>query len=528
MKHFIKNLLITALAFSITTVYAQPQTELKIDPLLFVSLKECRNIYQKIGNQLFPGWQFAKTPVLFYRPKVQEVLINYPHMPKGFSEYKGFNPLGNEKIYYRNETTFFDIDGQNTSFDIDSIQVLVVADRSSNLRNKLVDNILNRPKEVARKFLDEWSFIPSAYDDIFTILHESFHVYQHSKAPNKFANEVAVIKYPVLDPVNNALYVLEGNALRDALLAKDAGTRMNKAKEFVAVRTYRQSLLDSAWVEYENLNEYSEGLAKYIEFAFAKKGTALAPGTEMNYYAQFNGYGDALTKLLEGKINKMVDFVSVNNDAFENKFGSGPLKFKLYGLGACEGLLLDDLMPSWKSKIFNENVYLSDLLKESVKLSATQVQEYLQSAKKDYNYEKALADKQQFQKEGEIYAQNKANQILKTDKTLIRITYSGFAERASLSRFTPFGITKVSQNMSIYDLVPVLINFRDGVKLDMRKVYPVIIDKEKKQVLFAINTAPSELKLLDGNKFDNTDFLLSGADMSVSINGNIVDITFKK
>ncbi len=514
-------------AFKPASSVAQVSAELKIDPLMFVALKECRNISKQIGRDLFPGWQFQKTPILFYRPNVQEVLINYPHMPKGFKELKGYNLLGNEKMYYRNDTTFFNIDGQNTAFDIDSIRVLVVADRSSNLRNQLMDVALNRSKEFAQKYFDTWGFMSPAYDDIFTILHESFHVYQHSKAPEKFANEAAVMKYPVLDPVNNALYVLEGNALRDALLSKDAHIRMGKAKQFVAVRSYRQSLLDSVLVEYENLNEYAEGLAKYIEFAFAKKGTALIPGREMNYYAEFNGYGNALTKLLEEKINKMVEFVSVNNDAFENKFGTGPLRFKLYGLGACEGLLLDEIMPSWKGRIFKDKAYLSDLLKETVHLSPEQLQQYLQAAKRGYNYDKAYADKLQFEKDGLAYAQHKADKILKTEKTVVRISYDGFADKAFLYRFTPFGITRVNQYQSIYDLVPILIGFKDGVELDMKQPYPVLMDKEKKQVLFAVNISPSEIKTTGGNKIDNSDFTLFGTNMEIRVSGNIVDIRLK-
>ena len=68
--------------FGATATLAQQPTELKLDPLMFVSLKECRNISKQIGPALFPGWQFEKTPVLFYRPNVQEILINYPHQAK--------------------------------------------------------------------------------------------------------------------------------------------------------------------------------------------------------------------------------------------------------------------------------------------------------------------------------------------------------------------------------------------------------------------------------------------------------------
>ena len=118
--------------------------------MLLVSLKECRNITNNLGNELFPGWDFQKTPVLFYRPNVQELLINYPHKPKGFFLYTGFNPLGDDTIYVRNDTTFVPYDDQNTSTEVDSIRVLVVADPFSTLRNQLQD-MLGRPKELRKR-----------------------------------------------------------------------------------------------------------------------------------------------------------------------------------------------------------------------------------------------------------------------------------------------------------------------------------------------------------------------------------------
>ncbi|MBI4810486.1 MAG: hypothetical protein HY800_03415, partial [Ignavibacteriales bacterium] len=242
------------LMINVNLASVQPSSELRIDPLLLVSLKECRNIMNNLGKEIFPGWDFQKIPVLFYRPNVQEILINYPHQPKGYSRYLGFNPLGDDTIYVRNDTTIFSIDDQNTSRDIEGTQVLIVADPYSSMRNRLRD-VLNRPKDWATRWLDDWNFIPSPYESILMILHEAFHVYQNKMAPDKGANEIIVSQYPLLDPVNNALYVLEGNVLYDVLMAQDPKIKKEKMNQFVAVRSFRQSRLDSSWVEYENLNE---------------------------------------------------------------------------------------------------------------------------------------------------------------------------------------------------------------------------------------------------------------------------------
>ena len=518
------------LLFSLLVSYALPaqsQTELKIDPLMLVSLKEARSVTSKIGAQLFPGWDFSKIPILFYRPNVQEILINFPYKPKGFSVYNGFNPLGSEKIYYRNDTTFFTIDGQNTAFDIDSTRVLVVADRSSNLRTQLTDVALSRTKEFAQKYFDTWGFVQSPYDDLLTMLHEGFHVYQHARAPDKFANEVAIVKYPTLDPQNNALYVLEANILKSAIETNDQSFRMKKIKEFVAVRTYRQSLLDSNLVEYENLNEYAEGLARYIEFKFLKSAQNLKPGLEMNYYPEFKGYGKALDTLLHEKLNRMIDFVSSDNDAFENKYGTGPVRFRLYPLGASEGLLLDEVMPSWKNKIFADKVYLCDLLKEAVHLTGNQLNEYLDSAKNEYGFMKIVADKIQFEADGKKYAQQKADNILNTNQTLIKINYKDFVERAFVYRFTPFGITKVTDSISIFDLVPVLVGFKDSVELDMKDAIPVLIDKGHKYVAFALHVPADDIKISPSGNIETKDFSLYGAAMDLNKSGNVVEIKFK-
>src|SRR5437763_4551796 len=126
--------LLLLLLFTGEASFSQRATELRVDPLLLVSLKECRNITKSLGKELFPDWDFQKTPILFYRPNVQELLINFPHKPEGFSEHHAIHPLGNETIYVRNATTFTTTEEQHTTREIDGIPVLVVADPFSRMR----------------------------------------------------------------------------------------------------------------------------------------------------------------------------------------------------------------------------------------------------------------------------------------------------------------------------------------------------------------------------------------------------------
>lgn len=523
-----KKIYISLVFLFFISAISYSQTELKIDSKLLVSLKEARNVFDKIGAQLYPGWEFKKLPVLFYKPKVQELLINFPYKPKGFSVYTGFNPLGDETIYYRNDTTFFSIDDQNTSFKIDSTSVLVVADPFSSMRNQIHYAVSSMPKDTVLKWIDEWGFVPSAYDILLTILHEGFHVYQENKAPNKYANEISVIKYPTLSPFNNSMYVLEGKLLSEAMLTEDINRKKELASMFIAVRNSRLQKLDSVFTEYENLNEYVEGTAKYVEYKFLSLGKNLMPVNEMYYLYNFNGYKKELRNIFVKRLDNMMKIISVSDNRFGNKYGTGPVRFRLYESGAAIAYLLDDIYPQWKNEIFKDNIYLFDLLKKAIKFTPEKEIELLEQTKREYNYEQAYGDKLEFEKQGQDYKQSKLNEILKTEKTLVTISYDGFSERAGVVRYTPFGILAIDDKTNLFDLVPIEVLFKENVTLDMRKALPVIVDKLNKRVVFAVSLLPDDIMLNTNSEIENIEFMLKGAKLKMEKTGNKVNISFEQ
>lgn len=518
--------LIAAISFSAAAADApsvmDKADELKIDPLMLVSLKECRNIMTQLGDEIFPGWNFHETPVLFYRPKVQDVLINFPRAPKGFFKYTGISPLGDEPIYLRNGSTLFAIDDQNTSKDFEGTTILVVADSFSQMKNQLL-SILDRPGEFASEWLNSWNFIPSPHTTTKLIFHEAFHVYQDKMAPDKHADESDIARYPLLDPVNNALYVLEGNILRDALLLQNNQARLEKIKEFIAVRTSRQARLDKQLVSYENLVEYSEGLAKYVEYKYYKIGERVEPIAEMYYRAGFNGYKGVLEKKFKSSMERMVKIVSVSDDRFGNKFGTGPARYRLYDLGACQALLLDEISPGWKGKIFGNGVYLTDLLRQSLALPSGELRRYLEQAKTEYSYDKAYADKLEFKRLGEEEIKKKLADILRTDRTLITVSYKGLADKISIEH-TAFGLTPIGGNSAIYELVPIKVYFNGSSDLKFKRAIPVIIDKEKKEITFAVSAPPSTFEAGLQNKLETDDFALLSAKMTVEREGKNISV----
>lgn len=512
----------------LSPAFSQTESKVKIDPALFVYLKECRAVMRAVGEDIWKGWDLSKTPILFYRPRVQDILIAYPHQPAGFQVLTGFNPLGGETIYYRDGTTFIDYDGQNTVTDIDGVKTLVVADTFSNQRNQLNGVLLGRDKDFAQTWLESWNFLPDdPYGQMAMILHEGFHAFQAAQAPDKGPNETAAIDYPLLDTPNNSSWALEAALMRDALLCESRDTRAAKIRELVAVRTERRATLNKESVDYEDLTEYLEGLAKYIEFRFLKEAQALEPDPRLFFINGFYGFGPKLKEIRDKTVTQMKDIIAASIDMTGNKFGVGPLRFRLYSSGAALALLLDEVAPDWKADIFKDGVYLFDKLKKAVSLTAAEQASLVSQAKNEYGYETLSKEKRQFEEEGRRVLSDKLKSILETRDTLVVLDYSDPGGIAGMA-FTPFGVTKVAENLAIYDMVPLAGRFTNKAEFRFAKVIPVLIDKAAKQMKFVVKTKTSAFEAQKGNEIKVEEFSLTGSRYELKATGNKVLIKLLK
>jgi hypothetical protein len=507
---------------------APTESRIKIDPAMLLYLKECRRVVSAVGDRIWPGWDISRTPILFYRPGVQDVLINFPRMPEGFQPLTGFDPLEGETVYYRDGTTFIGIDGQNTNRDIDGVSTLVVADGVSNERQKLWGAIQGRGQDFIQKWVEAWNFLPEPpYGQMSMILHEGFHVFQATQAPDKGPNELAAIDYPLLDVRNNSLWSLEAALIRDALLAPDRAAALAKIKELVAVREERREGLDKGSIEYEDQTEYLEGLAKYIEYSFLREIRGLVPDPALFVLNGFYGYGEYPRKLLTDEFRRVKDIIAANIDLTGNRFGVGPLRFRLYSSGAALAWFLDEVAPGWKAEVFKPDVTLFGLLREAVNLSPEEAARLAAQAKKEYDSPAFEREKMDFKAEGERVLTEKTAGILETKDTLVVIDYAA-QERIAGMAFTPFGVTKVGPDRVIYDLVPLMGKFAGGCEFKFAKVIPVLVDKAKKEMSFAAKTAPAVFAASKGPVLKVDEFELKGCPFEASVAGSRVRITLVK
>jgi hypothetical protein len=166
------------------------------------------------------------------------------------------------------------------------------------------------------------------------------------------------------------------------------------------------------------------------------------------------------------------------------------------------------------------------MLKQSFMLTKDELKRYLNEAKKEYNYDVAYQNKLEFEKEGNKKIEEKVASILKSEKTLVKIFYGSLTQKVRVGRYTPFGVTQISKQSAIYEMVPILVLFKKGVMLDFKQAIPVIVDQDKQQIIFSVDT-PVSMFLSDfKNKIDLEEFSLSSA-TEIHCIDNIVSIQFK-
>ena len=154
------------------------------------------------------------------------------------------------------------------------------------------------------------------------------------------------------------------------------------------------------------------------------------------------------------------------------------------------------------------------------------MKQYLDKAKKEYKYNEAYQIKHEFEKEGNRKIEEKVASILKTEKTLVKISYGSLTQTVRIGRYTPFGVTQISKQSAIYEMVPILVYFNKGCKIDFKQAIPVIVDQDKKQIIFSVDAPPSKFVSDNQNKMDLDEFSLTSS-MDIHSENNIVSIQLK-
>ncbi len=495
---------------------------LSIDPLMVAQAAEVWNLIARRDNPVWPGWDASGTPLLFYLPDTQDVLINHPKPPEGFQRYFGPVKLSGAEIFIRNGKTFFEFDGQNTAIDVSGVPTLVVADTLSNHRQQ-IKGLLEDPRPAAKKAADlGWEQLhANPYDALCMIAHEAFHVFQSKQAPKKGGSEEALTRYPTVAAFNTVGFALEGALLAEAMRVTDPVETRKSAVSWLAVRLDRRKQLSAEAANYEDRMEYLEGLAKYVEYRLLEVLEARTPGEPMNWLQGFKGYADlkpqreALIRQMEGMMNGKR---TVNNDLY----GASPLRMRLYFSGMGIAVLLDRFSPGWKARIFAPETTLTGLALAALKPTESELEAALKAVRARPEYTALVQQKSKLERDGSQAVKKAVTDIEAGAGTKLVIDYSALGNERPGFAFTPFGILRVDNDRTIYRLVP--ISGKIG-KATFRQASasPLLQDRAKKRISWRLPesvTAAQIEKLLGGKNGQEGPLDLKGISLpGVKIDG---------
>jgi hypothetical protein len=458
--------------------------ELRVDPLTLAAAVEVFGVIATDDNPVWPGWDARSTPILVYLPGVQDALVNHPRPPDGFTRVACPLLPDGWTLDLRDGPTLMELDGQNTSTRVNGVETLVVADPVSNLRPWLGLLLADpRPADERGKELTAERLSGDPYEELGMMVHEAFHVYQ-SRAGDKSASEAALAQYPWLAAEVTAGFALEGAALARALAATDEEEVFEAALEWLAVRTARRAQLPAAAIAYEDGTEFNEGLAKYTEWRLATVLEGRPCGDALRWRRGFRGFDDLApwrARLLEQLRGNCSGETVVNGDPY----GSGGLRFRLYYTGMAAGALLDRLgADDWKERIFAPGTTLTGLVAEVLAAPESELAEALARARQRGGWAALLAEKQALERSGAEAAQAAARAI-ETSPQLLTLDFSGVDASVGIG-FTPFGITRVDAERTIYGQIPMQGQLGAAASFQQERVAPILLDTRAKTLRFAL------------------------------------------
>ena len=336
-------------------------------------LVEAERVRRQLGGRVWPNWEAAEIPIILYN-ETYAFLVGVLDPPDGWirvpsGEKRGgpWEPVPGDTVgggpYFRGRLA-----GSGETPEAFTVRVgdRWVASMTTKdwTQIKLVGTMgEGMPAPLAAVF--PYGLVVNTFNSdwhITAVLHESFHAYQGTVAPDRLgAAERATAlaaRYPWDDQGFQAAWEEEVDLLAQAVESESAGEVERLAVEFLAHREARRADhgLGSDAVAYERQREWLEGLAKYVELGIWQEAFLAEdyePNPALAADEDFEGYGT-----FEARWRAEV--------AQLRRQGADLGDVTYYYAGWAQGVLLDRLMPGWKSEAMKEGVFLEDLLREAV------------------------------------------------------------------------------------------------------------------------------------------------------------------
>lgn len=336
---------------------------------------EMDHLRRSAGNEVWPGWGDQQVPVIVYNESYA-FLIGYPDPPDGWKkmpsgEFRGtsWQQVQNDDIngerYYRQSLPDPHITPENFTAKVGDRWVLTMQTKEyaavsfyNGFRNEL-------PPIISAVFPYRlfWNLLMGTAENyIAGMAHEAFHAYQGTQVPNRLAQaEIAArlsSEYPWHEPENATGWEEEIDLLLESYHSGTSEDSKHFIEQFLKKRHERRKMaeLTGEMILYEQQREWLEGLAKYAEL---KIGLAASENSEYSPVSQIQqtpGFRHYETR--EQYFRRQLDEVG------RTAKREGESRF-YYG-GMLQALMLDRLVPEWKTAAFKDDVYLDQLLEKAI------------------------------------------------------------------------------------------------------------------------------------------------------------------
>jgi len=337
-------------------------------------LAEARHLRKGLGPLIWPGWDQVDIPVVLYDERYA-FLTGYPDPPPGWvkvgtSETRGgpWELVPGDEVegvaYYRQALT-------SSAANPEAFTVRVGSRWAASIPTLewFQIGLARRMREELPAFLGPFFpyriatglFIGGSDGYISLQLHEAFHAYQGTLAPDRLvsAQRVTAVEddYRKRSADQRQAWQEELRLLAAGASATSRDEVRSLATQFLTHRRERRSRhrLSDRLIDYERQREWLEGLAKYAELEAWRRASktadyqplpALADDPEFARYAGFDR--------------------KWSRELSEMRRSAGREDIRFYYSGMAQAVALDRLMPAWKTRAFADSSWLETLLAEAV------------------------------------------------------------------------------------------------------------------------------------------------------------------
>ena len=316
-----------------------------------IRLEEAFHLVERLGQRVWPEFEADGAPVLLIAGKTEYVL-NQERAPRGFSAVAG-DRFRNRPVFARPAERSPQL---LATFPIDGISTVVIGTAEQTDRS------------------------PTTW--VLTVAHELFHVFQAGRGMNAKIAALEIgppedpmwhleFPFPYEDPdVQRAMHLLGYNLYRTARpgaddpssIAYDARTSYEALGNLFLLLDLRYN--DDRNANYLRYQTAKEGVARYFEYRIAEEaaGSGYRPLESFARSEGFVPYREVWEDRYASELNQIKHAGRVSRSRLE-----------FYSLGLGLALTLDRLDADWKSRYFEAEVWVDDLLHDAAAPESAQI-----------------------------------------------------------------------------------------------------------------------------------------------------------